>query len=146
MTDVATITTALTAITNSIAIAKAIKNADSSLEKAELKFRIAELIESLAEVKLQTIDIKELINEKDDKISALEESLKLKPTLVRSGLAYYERAENGEPSGDPFCSHCWETEYLAIHLHQKAIGNPNPNICPNCKNEYAYPHSTPIVK
>jgi chromosome segregation ATPase len=47
-----------------------------SLEKAELKLKIAELTESLADVRIRAVGIQELIHEKDAVIKRLTELLK----------------------------------------------------------------------
>lgn len=63
MPDILAINATITAIRHSIDIAKAIKDADSTLEKAELKLKIAELIESLANAKIQATEFQvQLVN------------------------------------------------------------------------------------
>ena len=48
MTDIATISAITSSVKTAIDIAKAIKDADVSLEKAELKMRVAELIKRIS--------------------------------------------------------------------------------------------------
>lgn len=78
MPDIATISAFLGSIKTATDLAKAIRSADSSLEKAELKLKIAELMESLSDVKIQAVDIKELIQEKDAEIEKLNTLLNAK--------------------------------------------------------------------
>ena len=60
MPDIATISSLIGSIKTMAEIAKTIKFSDSSLERAEFKLKIAELMESLANVKIEAIEIKEL--------------------------------------------------------------------------------------
>jgi hypothetical protein len=132
MTDIATISAITNSVKTAIDIAKAIKDADVSLEKAELKLRVAELVSTLADTKIASTEIVELLKQKDAKIEDLKEKLRFKEKLVRSREAYYEIDEAGKPFGDPYCSHCWEAKFQAIHLHRKAM-DPGQIECPSCK-------------
>lgn len=118
MPDILAINATITAIKHSIDIAKAIKDADSTLEKAELKLKIAELIESLADAKVSVTELQEIIQEKDKRIKELESSLENKPNLVRHWGKYFETDENGNPTGDPYCSNCWDSNSKLIHLNR----------------------------
>jgi hypothetical protein len=132
MPDITTIGAFLTSIKTATEVAKAIKSVDVSLEKAETKLKIAELIESLADAKMQAVEIQELIQEKDKKIAELEKAFELKSQLSRQGDAYFE-VENNRLVGDPFCSYCWEVKHITVHLHALDAWK---YICPACKNTY----------
>jgi hypothetical protein len=106
------------------------------LEKAEIKLKIAELIEALAEAKIQASEVKEVVQEKDQRIAELEKAFELKAKLIRKGDAYYESSERAEPIGSPYCSHCWEVKHSTIHLNHVITG-PLDWICPACKNTYS---------
>lgn len=145
MPDTSSIIATLAAIKHSIDVVKAVKDADYDLDKAILKEKIAVLVDSLLDAKIQANETLDLIQEKDEKISLLEKALELKPKLARKGLAYYEIDENGNAFGDPFCSHCWEVNYKAIHLHRTSNGSSS-RICPLCKNIYEKSLTHPISK
>src|ERR1044072_1560075 len=134
MADITTISAFITSVRNAVEIAKALKEAEHSFEKAEAKLKIAELISALADSKIQAAEIQDLLQEKDKRIAELEEALKLKASLKRSNDAYFEVGSDGKITGAPYCSHCWEVSYKAIHLHRDHRGHWQ---CPNCKNEYA---------
>ena len=135
MTEIAAISAFISSIKNATDIARVIKDAGVSLEKAEVKFKVAELIESLAEAKIQASEVKELLQEKDQKIAELEKAFSLKSKLFRDGDAYYETIEDGRPVGAPYCSYCWEANHRAIHLTQ-IMGSLGDWYCPACKNTY----------
>lgn len=139
MPDLMTISTILSSIKVATDIAKLIKDADLSLEKAEIKMKVADLISSLADAKIAAAEVNDIIKQKDDRIKELEDAFALKSKLIRYRDAYYEINEKGIPSGDPYCSHCWETSIKGIHLY---YSHPN-QICPKCKTKYAN-HRAPI--
>ncbi|HEY0083233.1 MAG TPA: hypothetical protein VGB61_10615 [Pyrinomonadaceae bacterium] len=143
MADIATISTFLTSIKTATEIAKAIKSVDVSLEKAETKLKIADLIESLAEARMQAAEIQEILQEKDGRIAELEKAFELKSKLVRDGDAYYQADENNKPTGDPYCSHCWEVNHKTIHLHYGLLRKQKK--CPACQNFYDSNY-TPSIK
>lgn len=131
MTDIATISAITNSVKTAIDIAKAIKNSDVSLEKAELKLRVAELINALADAKIASAEIIESLKQKDSEIETLKKKLKFKEKLIRVGEAYFEVDNSGKPTGDPYCSHCWETKFQAIHL--KTAKHAANKECPSCQ-------------
>lgn len=133
MADLTTISTILSSVKAATEIAKLIKDSDLSLEKAEMKLKVADLISSLADAKIATAEINEIIRKKDDRIKELEEAFVFKSEIVRYRDAYYQTEEEGIPCGDPYCPNCWETSNKAIHLYYM---HPY-EICPNCKIKYA---------
>lgn len=133
MTDIGSITAILSSVKTATDIAKIIKNADLSLEKAEMKLKIADLITALADAKIAVTEVQDIIKEKDERITEWEKAFEMKEKLVRILDAYYEVDAAGEPSGPPYCSHCWEVSRMTIHLYSV----PHKVICSHCKTEYA---------
>jgi hypothetical protein len=131
MPDIATISAFLGSIKTATEIAKAIKGTDLSLEKAETKLKMAELISALADAKIQAAKIQDLLQEKDKKIKELESSLENKSKLIRKDGKYFESDENGQTIGDPYCSHCLESKNKMIHMSKM---NRKVYKCPACEN------------
>jgi hypothetical protein len=115
-------------------IAKALKEVSSSLEKAEAKLKIAELMESLAEAKMAAAEVQETIREKDVKIAELEKAIQLKSKLVKVDDAFYELNHQGEPFGSPYCMRCLQVDHRAVSLsyglHARYID------CPECESKF----------
>lgn len=133
MTDLATITATLSAITNSIAIAKTLKNVDSTFEQSVLKLEVIKLIDLLENAQDNVKDLKNLIQEKDETIKKLEDTFKFNSSLTRQNKMYYEADEAGKSLGDPFCPRCWEVDKIPVHLkHIEELFYS----CPNCKNTF----------
>lgn len=110
------IATALAGIKTATEIAKLIKDSDATLEKAEVRFKMAELIEALADTKLQISDIKQLLVEKDELIGELKRSAATRAAL-KYDAPYYWRIE-GETRDGPFCQKCYDTDTTLIRLQK----------------------------
>jgi hypothetical protein len=130
MTDIGAISAFLTSLKSATDIAKAIKSVEVSLERAELKLRVAELIESLAATKMHAAEIQDLVREKDSEI----ERLQIDQELFFEDNAYW-RMKNSAKDG-PFCTDCWDRERMLVHEHRddnghwycRTHGQPDPFI------------------
>lgn len=118
------------------AYAQAIRNSGATLEAAETKLKLAELVSALADSKIALVSVQELLAEKESEITSLKASLELRKKLIRYGDSYYETTEEGEPVGDPYCSHCFETKGLAVHISQTV--DRRQSACPACKSTYLW--------
>ncbi len=137
MPDITAITAIINGIKTATDIAKFLKDADISLEKAELKLQIAELINSLADTKISITEIQKIIEEKDNEIAKLKKGLELQSKLVRHNEVYYEVDDTGKPTGDPYCPYCYEVDHTAVHIYENP-DNRNQCICPSCKNKLSH--------
>lgn len=117
MLDIATVTTALSGIKSATDIAKFLSGANTSLDKAETKLKIAELISALADAKIAIADINEIILEKDQKIGELEKALALKIN-IKYVAPYYWLGEDEKKEG-PFCQHCYDKDLKLVRLIEK---------------------------
>jgi hypothetical protein len=136
MPDAASIIATLAAIKNSIDVLKAVKDADYDINKAILKEKIAVLVDSLVEARIQASETLDLIQEKDNKIAELEKLLAFREQLIFYKGAYYKIDENGKPEGEPYCPRCWEYEQKGIHFYK--LGNDFFK-CPQCESEVGVP-------
>jgi len=132
--DLPAITGALTAIKTATDIVQGVRTAENALNEAELKFRLADLMGSLAEAKIELSNLIEDVAKKDQKIETLEELLNNKDSIKKFGDAYYKTSTTNEPTEEPICTKCWEVAKLQVHL----IGSPKRRDymqCPNCKSD-----------
>jgi hypothetical protein len=74
------------------------------------------------------------LQEKDKRISELEDLLKFKAKLVRKDGMYFESDENGDLTGEPYCSNCWEVSNKVVHLLSRETNYDY--LCPNCNNGF----------
>lgn len=118
--DFASITAALSSIKSATDIAKLIKDSEVSLEKAETKLKLAELISALADTKIQIAEIQQTLIDKDTEISALSGKLKVKG-MVQWQSPYYWVIEEAGREG-PFCQHCYDKNHELIRLQGNGEG------------------------
>jgi hypothetical protein len=135
MADMTLIATALSGIKTATDIARFLKDSDFSLEKAELKLKLADLVGALADVKIELAEIQETILDKDKKIQELHDAFQSKENMVRNFDAYYEASETGKPCGVAYCLKCWEVEHKKRPLI-KLAGNMHIHVCPVCAHQY----------
>jgi len=133
--DIATISAALSSLKTATDIAKFFRDSDFSLEKAEMKLKLADLVGALAEAKLELAEVQDLIMAKDREIAELKESFEAKGSLKRQNDAYYETDDNGTPIGVAFCLRCWEGEHKKRQLVRDAKEHLM-NVCTNCGQRY----------
>ena len=135
MVDIGIISGALSSLKTAADIAKFLHESDLSLEKAELKLKLADLIGSLADAKIQIVEIQEELQNKDKRIAELERAFDTKDDLVRYLDAYYTVNQAGKPVGTPYCLKCWESDHKKHQLVYKA-GNRLLKVCTSCGHEY----------
>ena len=143
MTDGATIGAMLASIKTATEIAKLLKDADVSLEKAELKLKLADLMGALADVKMEALEVQELVAARDMRVSELESALELKSATKRQGDAYYAIDEQGVPHGNPYCMRCWEVDHRLLSLQHSASDYRRWE-CPNCHTQFNQYHVSKI--
>jgi len=99
---------------SAISIAKYIKNSFDVMDNAEQKLKLAELIEALADIKMETAEIKSTLLEKDEKILELEKKLNLKENLIYDRPCYWIKKEKNKDG--PFCQKCYDLNKKLIRL------------------------------
>lgn len=137
MTDIALISAILSNVKMATDITKFLRESDLSIEKAEIKLKLADLVGALADARMQMADVQGMLHEKDQRIAELEQAFQIKDKIIRpKGLdAYYNIDDNGEPVGSPFCLGCWETLQKQYHL-VRLSENYRRHVCPSCGHEY----------
>jgi hypothetical protein len=136
MAEITVITAALAGIKHATDLVRLLRESNTSLEQAEQKFKLADLIETLAETRMRLAEIQEVLLEKDQKIKDLEDAFQSNSSLIKVNDAYYEVDLLGVTSGEAYCMHCWEANHKKYHLHHFHT-NATQNICPSCKTVYA---------
>ena len=125
-------------------IISAMKQAKSSYEKAELQLEFGELADFLRDNEEKLRNIGGVLIEKDRRITELENILKDKDNLLRHQDAYYEKDVDGNASGNPFCTGCWDIHYKKISL-VRSKNSAHIQVCPSCKNEQSILRA-PLIK
>ena len=135
MPDITLISAALTSIKTAIGIAKLLREPDQSLEKAELKLKLADLVGALADAKIQLVEVQDALATKDQRIAELEAAFEIKDSVVRRYDAYYSVDGSGRPVGVPFCLRCWEVEHKRRQLVFD-VKSQRTRVCTACGHQY----------
>jgi len=141
MPDISTISAILGSVKTATEIAKLIKDSDLSLEKAEMKLKLAELISALADAKMEISEIQELILQKDQKIRQLKESINTQENMIFE-KPYYWRIDGTEKVG-PFCQHCYDKDRKVIRLQGGKNGCWDCTVCNNHFRDSSYRRPDP---
>jgi hypothetical protein len=136
MPDITTIATVLTSLKTATDIAKFLRESDLSIERAELKLKLADLIGALAETKIELAEVQDTIFGKDKRITELEEAFQAKDALVRHGDAMYTKGTNGEAVGVAYCLRCWESDHKQRQLIEGHGLGRIENVCTSCGQKY----------
>jgi len=129
--DMTLFSAALGSIKTATDIAKVIRESDISLEKAESKLKLAELISALADTKIQIAEIQQVLMEKDEDLRAATERLVVKEKLQWESPHYW--LLDGAKKEGPFCQHCYDKNHDLIRLQGNGEGYWE---CKVCKNSY----------
>ena len=131
MVDIALLGSALGSIKTATDIARLIKDSGTTLEKAEVKFQIAELISSLADIKMELANVQVILIDKDLCISELQNQLNTKKSVIWSKPYYF--VGKGDDRDGPFCQQCYDTEQKLIRLQG---GGTKGWTCLTCKGYF----------
>ena len=132
MAEMAAFIAAVNGVQTATQIVRFIRDADMALETADLKLKIADLVDALGDAKLSLADVREIIESKEAEIQRLTEALKNKAAVARHEDAYYELDGAENLVGTPYCVHCFETRHELIAIHQNP-DNRRQSFCPKCK-------------
>jgi len=129
--DIAAISAVLGSIKIATDIAKLIKDSDISLEKAEIKLKLAELISALADAKIEMTQIQQALLDKDAELRKLQEQFVVKEKLKWEQPYYWIIDEKGKDG--PYCQQCYDKNHELIRLQGDGEGFWE---CKACKNIY----------
>lgn len=120
-------------------IAKTIVNSEAELEVAELKKRLAELLEALADSQLTLVEVQSFQRDAEEENERLTKALSIRESVIKRGDAYFASTEGDETHGDPFCTACWERDHRLLHLTSDP-DHPRVLLCPQCKHRVSTRH------
>jgi hypothetical protein len=125
--DMATVGSLLTSLKTATDIAKFIRESDLSLERSELKLKLAELMAALADAKIDAANVQQQIFDRDEQIKNLEAAAKVKADLRWQQPCYY--LKNSEGSEEPYCQNCWDSASKLPRLHADGKGLFQCRVC-----------------
>ncbi|TRD22089.1 hypothetical protein FEV53_06915 [Palleronia caenipelagi] len=125
---------ALSALTNTVTLVKAIKDLDHSLGKSELKAKMADLYSDLAEVKMAMVDAGNEIKRLEAEKAELLKRFSAKDELILHKGYHYRADPNdkSKPIGHAVCPLCLSEEGIQMTLRDVGY---KPT-CPRCNTTY----------
>ena len=138
MPDMSAISAGISSVKLAIDILKELKIATNSLKDAEIKLKIAELLEAITEVKLKLVEAQDENIELRETIKKLEHSLSEKEKVIfRDGYYFLAEPQEGKPEG-PFCTNCYTTKNMLSLLTE--VKGPFRRFgkyeCPSCEKHF----------
>lgn len=127
---------AIAVAAQAVGIAKDLREIDKGFDVAELKARMADLYNNLADVRMALVDAQIDMREKDSEIEQLKSAFQLQRSLVERCGYKYEAFDSGEPKGDAFCPRCEQNHgrfYRLVPRENAARGSMD---CPECKAHF----------
>jgi hypothetical protein len=125
--DVAAIGSLLGSLKTATDIAKFVRESSVSLERAELKLKLAELIEALANAKMEAADVQQEILDRDKKIRELEVAVAIQVELRWEQPCYYRKTDQGVD--EPYCQNCYDSSGKLSRLHTDGAGYFQCRVC-----------------
>lgn len=125
--DIASIATLLGSIKSATDLAKFVNTSYVSLEKAELKLKLAELIEALASAKLEAVEVQQEIVDRDRRIRDLEAAAAVQAELRWDQPCYFRKNEAG--IDEPYCQICYDGQRRLSRLHGDGQGLYQCRVC-----------------
>lgn len=149
MAGPSSIAAGLQALKTATGIVKKIREIDRSVEAAEMKMQLAELLESLSEAKTKLVEAQEENIQLRERIKSLESVRDLRAEVKLADNVYVPVQGEVESYGSgPWCSKCFEADGQLISLHHKvasAIATSSGStasykwVCPNCGSSVRAP-------
>ena len=115
------IAVAVGSVKSAIEIAKLLKDSADSFDKAEVKLKLAELIGSLADAKMQIAEIQEALMDSDQE----------KENLVYEKPYYWKKINEQDREG-PFCQLCQDKDNKLIRLQELENNTWKCESCTRC--------------
>lgn len=125
--DLGTVASLLGNVKTATEIARAIKDSGVTLEQAEIKIKLADLLFALAEVKTEAADVRQALLDAQERIRELEEEAKLKAELQWHQPYYWRTGKDGE--AELFCQPCRDTDKRLSRLHTDGKGLFQCRVC-----------------
>ncbi|PHQ56196.1 MAG: hypothetical protein COA30_05105 [Sulfurimonas sp.] len=125
------IAVAVGSVKSAIEIAKLLKDSADSFDKAEVKLKLAELIGSLADAKMQIAEIQEALMDSDQEKKSLLDKLNLKENLVYEKPYYWKKINEQDREG-PFCQLCQDKDNKLIRLQELENNTWKCESCTRC--------------
>lgn len=125
--DIASVSALLGSLKTATDIAKFIRTSDLSIEKAETKLKLAELVSALADAKLEAAEVQHELLARDERIRGLETAAKVHESLIWHEPCYWMNSSGG--AQEPYCQSCYDGKLQLSRLHSDNEGQFECRVC-----------------
>ena len=130
--DIASIGAVLSSIKSATDLVKVVRESSKSLSEAETKLKLADLISTLADVKLGVAAVQDELAMKNARIRELELLLELKEKLKFVDPCYWMKVDE---VAEPYCQPCYDGTKKLSHLIEKSKGFFSCAVCGSSFND-----------
>ncbi|MGC9419878.1 MAG: hypothetical protein ACP5EN_12990 [Rhodovulum sp.] len=127
---------AITAISQTVNLAKGLRSVEHKLDLAELKLRLSEVIDGLLDAKQALQEAKQNEWELQNTISQLEQRLEEQGKYRDKDGLLFALDDEGKEVGDPFCNLCFVREGKRYRMRFNNFAGGNGYQCDNCGNVF----------
>jgi hypothetical protein len=107
-----------------------LRGVDKAFDQAQRKLKVAELVDTLSEVKTALLAAKDEIAAKQTEVDRLEALLVKRADLIELRGYKYDKTADGRATGLPYCPAC---EQLGTLMHLAKLGGQVLK-CPKCNS------------
>ena len=125
--DITSVSALLGSLKTATDIAKFIRSSDLSIEKAETKLKLAELVSALADAKLEAAEVQQVLLDRDERIRVLEREAKVRESMVWRDPCYWMKDDAG--NDEPYCQSCYDDVTKLARLHTDGKGHYECRVC-----------------
>lgn len=127
--DLTTVAALLGNIKTATDLARAIKDSGATLEQAEMRLKLAELVSALADVKIEAASVQQALLDAQDRIRELGAAAKLRAELKWRQPCYWCPSDTDSGEEEPFCQVCYDNEGKLSRLHSDGKGYFQCRVC-----------------
>lgn len=125
----------LKTVSDAISIARAVADAKTVWEQADLKLRMADVTSALADAKNTLTEAQVEMRDKEQEIDRLKQAFTRIDETVEFQGKRYRKGPDDKPMGRPFCTVCWEEGRLFL-LDKDMKGMRGAMKCARCKASF----------
>lgn len=94
-----------------------------------------ELHRMILDLQAEAMELADLLRQKDERIEMLEGTLSTKEKMICKDSAYYLTDDDGIIVDGPFCTRCFDIDYVQCRLGRSTKRTRGKVLCLNCRTE-----------
>lgn len=127
--------TALTSLSQAIAIAKTLADINKDFDASTFKIQIADLTSRLADAKIALVEAQDEARDKDSEIGRLRSQFQVRAQLIEERGHKFRANEEGHATGFAVCPRCEGIDGRLVFL-VRGVGEGLTSTCPECRRVF----------